>query len=121
MDSPSSPVKLLHFDMLLHEDAYAGCEPQLLLYDTAVEGMASVNDDARDVDRLDLLESLTMLGRHASFWAFAELPAYLSMLRFACEKMDWDLHRFRGYRTRIQYPVHGLQACMAFDVNTSAQ
>jgi hypothetical protein len=36
------------------------------------------------------------------------------MLLHLCERFGWDPARFRGYRTRIQYPVYGWQVCLAF-------
>lgn len=117
--APSIPVKILAFDMLLHDDAYPGAEPTLELYDTAVEGMASVNDAARDADRLDAHESIMVLGRGPNRLVLGEMPRYVTMLRYVCEKLGWDLARFRGYRCQIQYPMHGLQACMAFDAPES--
>jgi hypothetical protein len=113
--APSIPVKVLAFDMLLHDDAYPGAEPTLVLYDTAVEGMASVNDPTRDADRLDVHESIMVLGRGPNRLVQREMPRYVPMLQHVCEKLGWDLARFRGYRCQIQYPMHGLQVCMAFD------
>ncbi|MCP3904484.1 MAG: hypothetical protein GY715_12725 [Planctomycetes bacterium] len=113
--SPCVPVKWLVFDMLLHEDAYAGSEPSLMLYDTSVNGMASVNDPARDADRLDLHESVTVLGRGTTRLQVDEMPRYREMVVFAAETLGWDLERFRGYRCRIQYPMHGMQVCMVMD------
>lgn len=113
--APSVPVKQLVFDLLLHENAYPGANPELLLYDTAVDGMASVNDAARDADRLDAIESVTMLGRGRSNLGVQEMPRYAAMIDHVCTKVGWDAAKFRGYRCRIQYPMHGLQACLAFD------
>ncbi|MHC5113846.1 MAG: hypothetical protein ACYTGP_05400 [Planctomycetota bacterium] len=113
--SPSVPVKWLVFDMLLHEDAYPGAEPSLLLYDTSVNGMASVNDPARDADRLDLHESITVLGRGPDRLQVDEMPGYREMVAFAAAELGWDLEPFRGYRCRIQYPMHGVQVCMVMD------
>ena len=113
--APAIPVKELIFDVLLHDDAFPGADPDLILYDTAVDGMASVNDRARDSDQLDMRESITMLGRGVSRIELDEMPSYRALLLHACETLGWDGGALRGYRCRIQYPMHGLQACMAFD------
>ena len=113
--APSVPVKLLNFDVLFHEEVFPGAEPGLVMYDTAVDGMASVNDPARDADRLDVRESITMLDRSRDALAFPEMPRYQDMLRHVCSKLNWDLARFRGFRCRMQYPMHGTQVCMAFN------
>jgi hypothetical protein len=117
--APSIPVKLLVFDLLLHEEAFAGASPELMMYDTAVDGMASVNDPARDADRLVAAETIAVLGRGAAGLALSEMPRYVPMLQFVSGKLGWDLDRFRGYRCRVHYPMHGLQVCMAFDAPPS--
>ena len=113
--APSVPVKLLVFDVLLHADAYPGAEPVLYMYDTTVEGMASVNDPARDADRLDVQERVSVLGRDVAALTLTEMPRYGEMLGHVTERLVWDLSAFRGYRCRIQYPMYGAQACLAFD------
>jgi len=42
-DSPV-PTKKTVLDVFVHEDAYPGAEPELLLYDTTSDGTADVND-----------------------------------------------------------------------------
>ncbi len=117
--APSVPVKLLNFDMLLHRDVYPVAQPTLLVYDTAVEGMASVNDPARDADRLLVHESLTVLPHDVSAWQIPEVPKYLAILQHVIQRLGHqaplELDQFRGIRCRIQYPLYGSQACMAFD------
>ena len=113
--APSVPVKTLHFDLLLHDDAYPEARPTLLVYDTAVEGMASVNDPARDADLLDVRESVTFLGRGREALPLDDMHRYVDMLDHVSGRLGWDLDAFRGFRCRIQYPMHGSQACLAFE------
>lgn len=117
--APSVPVRSLIFDLLLHESITLTREPELVFYDTAVDGMASVNDATRDVDRLELDERIEYLGMETRLLQITELPRYIPMLKHLCEQRGWTLHQFRAYRCRMQYPMHGLQACMAFDVPTA--
>jgi len=112
--APCVPVKALVFDVLLHESVYSGSEPALMIYDTTIEGMASVNDPVRDADRLDLRESIMVLGRDVRQFELEEMPHYIDMLRHAGATLGWDLAAFRGYRCTIQYPMHGSQVCMVF-------
>lgn len=111
---PPIPVATLVFDVLLHEDAFPGAEPELLIYDTGYEGIANVNDRDRDLDRMDIAEHVEYLGRDASGLQISELPRYGEVLAHLAERFGWDLRGFRAYRTRIQYPVHGWQVCLAF-------
>ena len=114
--APVIPVKQLVFDVLLHEDVYPGSEPSLRMYDTVVEGLASVNDASRDPDVLDSHEELLVLGRDARRYSMVELPRYGELLAHACDALNWDPSGFRGYRCRVQYPMHGCQVCMVLDV-----
>jgi hypothetical protein len=119
--APSVPVRSLIFDLLLHESITLTREPELVFYDTAVEGMASVNDATRDVDRLELDERIEYLGMETRLLQIAELPRYIPMLEHLCTRRNWNLPEFRAFRCRMPYPMHGLQACMAFDVPASPQ
>ena len=79
-----TPTKTLLFDVLVHESIYPGSEPSLLLYDTALDGVADVNDRSRDIDRLDLLlEQIQPLGRGAAALRLARIPRYVEMVRHA--------------------------------------
>jgi len=112
---PALPVAVLVFDVLLHEDAFPGSEPRLFTYDTGYDGPANVNDPARDVDRVDLHESIEFLGHDLRRLTMPEIPKYGDILTHLSAQFGWDPSRFRGYRTRIQYPVYGWQTCMAFE------
>ncbi len=108
------PFKVLMFDALLHEDVFPGVEPELIIYDTAFDGIASANDPARDIDQLDMCESIQPLGWDIAKFRAAEVPRYAELLRHVCSKLNWDGTRFRGYRCRIEYPLYGSQVLMAF-------
>jgi hypothetical protein len=108
------PTQTLILDVLLHEDVWPGCEPELVVYDTVVRGVANPNDASRNFDRLDVAESIEFLGRGAAnFWA-AEVEDYPRLIEYACGKLGWDAEKFRGYRCRIRYPIYGSQVCMSF-------
>ncbi|MHC5210695.1 MAG: hypothetical protein ACYTG2_08250 [Planctomycetota bacterium] len=111
---PAIPVAGLVFDVLLHEDAFPGSEPRLLVYDTGYDGIANVNDRERDIDRVDLHESVEFLGADMRRVQAAELPRYGEMLMHLAERFGWEPERLRAYRTRIQYPVYGWQVCLSF-------
>lgn len=111
----STPVKTLHFDVLVHEDVYGGRDPNLFIYDTALDGVANINDAARDIDRLDMLESIHNLGVGPSRWRSADVPDYAELVREVCTRLGWNAMAFRGYRCRIDYPIYGSQVVMAFD------
>jgi len=110
-----TPAKKLHFDVFVHQDVYPGSDPELLIYDTVLEGVADVNDHGRDIDRLDLVESIEPLGQSAARFRAASIPAYTALLDLVRSKMGWETEPIRGYRCRIDYPIYGSQVAMTFD------
>ena len=112
---PAIPVGSLVFDAILHEEVFAGSDPKLLVYDTGYDGIANVNDEARDIDRVDVNESIEFLGHDMRRFGASEIPRYSEMLMHLADRFGWDPARFRGYRTRIRYPVYGWQVCLAFE------
>jgi len=110
----STPARGLVFDVLVHTEVYPGAEPELAIYDTALNGVADVNDRSRDVDRLDLLEMITHLGTGPARLRAAGAPRYADLLRHVFARTGWDASRFRGYRVRIDYPLYGSQVALSF-------
>jgi hypothetical protein len=110
----TAPAKLLQFDVLVHEDLYKGQDPSLRLYDTSFDGVASANDASRDIDRLDMLESVEPLGVGASKFRSGDVPRYAELIGHTLGRADWDGVRLRGYRCRIDYPVYGSQVMLTF-------
>jgi hypothetical protein len=110
----SIPAKLLHFDTLLHQDLATDPDPALLIYDTALEGVADVNDPARDIDRMDTGETIQHMGRGISRLRAPEIPQYERLLKMVFDKLGWNADDFRAYRCRIDYPLYGSQVVMAW-------
>jgi hypothetical protein len=110
-----SPVKSLLFDVFLHEDVYPGADAALSIYDTVLEGVASVNDRSRDIDRFDLAETVQPLGRGVAKARAAEVFHSFDVLRHVYATTGWEGEQFRGYRCRIEYPVYGSQVAMSFE------
>jgi len=110
----TTPTKTLIFDLLMHQQVYSGADPELLIYDTAVNGVADMNDVTRDIDRLDLKETIEPLGTGTARFRVAEVGHYAEILRHVFAKLGWDEREFRGYRCKVQYPVYGAQFYMAF-------
>ena len=108
------PSKLLLMNVLLHEDVWPG-DPQLLIYDMHVHGVAAPLDPSRDFDRLDMMEGLQALGKGAARFRASEVGRHVEMVQFICDKMGWDSERLRGYRLRVQYPLLHTQYCILFD------
>jgi len=111
----STPSQVLQFDAFIHEDLFAGADPALRIYDTSFEGVADPNDPSREIDRLDLMETIESLGTGVTRCRSADVSRYAELLRLVCDKLKWDGRTFRGYRCRIDYPIYGSQVAMAWD------
>lgn len=108
-----TPSRALCFDLFVHEDLFPGQDPELFLYDTALEGVADVNDRARDLDRLDLPESVARVSADATGLRLAEMPRYPELPAHLCAGLGWQLDRMRAWRCRIEFPPHGAQVVLA--------
>lgn len=108
------PSKLLQFDVLVHESLDTS-RPWLRIYDTAFEGVANVNDPARDADILDMVESIETLGTGVSRFRSSNSPAYVELLRHACVRLGYDGGVLSGYRCVVDFPVYGSQVTMVFE------
>ncbi|MDX2146238.1 MAG: hypothetical protein SFZ23_01850 [Planctomycetota bacterium] len=107
------PARELVFDLLVHEELYHGCEPELLIYDTVWRGAANPNDRRRDIDRLDILDSIRVLGRGVASCRAAELPRHVELIENVCASQGWSASSFRAFRCHSHYPVYGSQFSQA--------
>lgn len=108
------PCEVLQFDVLVHEDLYPGQIPDLCIYDTSFEGAASPNDPARDMDRIDLLESIEPLGQGLARLRSTDVDRYADLIRHVATRAEFDPARLRGFRCRTDYPLYGSQITMVF-------
>ncbi len=108
------PSRRTHFDVFVHKDLYTQSFPELRIYDTTINGQADINDPSRDVDQLDLLESIENLGSGLSRFGSSFVPKYRQMLEEVCSTLQFDGSSLRGYRCISDYPIYGSQYAMVF-------
>lgn len=108
------PAKRLYLDVFVEREVYPGREPELVLYDTTIDGVANVNDPGRDIDRLDLYETIQPLGTGLAKAAIPDLPRWTDALSHVLARLGWEEGDFRGYRVEIDYPIYGSQIVVAF-------
>jgi len=108
------PSKRMQFDVLVHKDLYNRSFPELRIYDTTINGQADINDPARDMDQLDLMESIENLGAGLNRFGSSSVPKYRTMLEEVCSTLGYDGTALRGYRCTADYPIHGSQTAMIF-------
>ncbi|MFN7021056.1 MAG: hypothetical protein ACK4WH_06980 [Phycisphaerales bacterium] len=108
------PAKSLQFDLVVEESLFGTQEPMLRLYDTAFEGVADAFDPRRDLDRLDMLESIVPLGRGLTGVRSGVAPRYQELMHRVMREVGCDPARFTTYRCAISYPLYGSQTAMVF-------
>ncbi len=108
------PTKLLVFDVFMHRSIGMPV-PELLIYDTTIDGTANPNDPTRDPDRLDLDESLEHVGTGMPAFRSPDVPNYRDVVDHVFTSMEWDPAAYDLHRVRIEYPVYGTQVAMVFD------
>ena len=113
-----TPAKTLVFDVLVHQGLYPGQTPSLNVYRTV--GVFNRGESNREMDRLDVLETIQPLGQGLPKFRSADTPAYLDMLRHICQQRQWDESQLRGYRCRVEYPIYSAELVTSFDVPSTA-
>lgn len=108
------PSRRMQFDVLIHRDLYASALPELRIYDTCIQGQADINDPSRDIDQLDLLESIENLGSGLNRFGSSHVPKYRTMISEVCATLGFDPELLRGYRVGTDYPIYGSQTAMLF-------
>ncbi|MCP5021982.1 MAG: hypothetical protein GY930_09400 [bacterium] len=111
---PGMCTRKLVFDLLLHEDVFAGRSPELLFYDTTSQGPVVAGDPKRELDRRHFSQSIETIGTDLRRARLLEFPAYGKLLENVFEKMKWRDFKFRAYRMEITYPLTGIQVSFAF-------
>jgi hypothetical protein len=84
------------------------------MFDTVVRGITHPDNPARQGDRIEMLESITPLGRGIEAFRLSEFPRYTELLSYFCEKEGWNPKAFRGFRCKIRFPLYGSQIGLAF-------
>ena len=108
------PAKLLLMNVLMHEDIWQG-DPQAMVYDMRIRGMAAPDDPARELDRIDTMDTVQPLGKGAARFRASEVGQHVEMVQYICDTMGWNSDKLRGYRLRVQYPMFNGQYCIAFN------
>jgi len=117
MEAMEMPSQRLVMDFLVHPEVWPGIEPELMVYNTMVRGVALPYDRTRDGDRFDLLEDMRCIGTGIECCRIGEAPRYVELLKWTCEQRGWDPSCFRVYRCDSRYPVVGMQYTLAFRLN----
>lgn len=112
---PDVPVKMMVCDCLLHEEAFPGSTPELMVFNPGARGPANPVDPLREIDRVEVPEVAEVVGKRPDRFEVAEVPRYAGMLERVSREFGWSLSEFRVIRVRMVYPVHGFQFVIAME------
>lgn len=113
------PVERLIFDAIIHEDVLGPAGAQLALYDTSTRGIADINDRARDIDKVDLSETLRPLGRGIDRCRLSDVPWYDGLLERITTTLGYDASKLVTSRTTIDFPLHATQIAITYEAQTA--
>ncbi|MEP0845907.1 MAG: hypothetical protein HRF50_03690 [Phycisphaerae bacterium] len=108
------PCKVAVLDAFVEQNVFVEGLPKLYIYDTAISGVADMNDPKRDLDRLDFREAVESLGNGVMGIRIVEIPHYSEIIAEVFQRIGRSPEQFRGYRCRTQYPLYGTQYAMGF-------
>jgi len=102
-----SPCKTLVRDIYIHEDLYPGMVPDITLHIPSPKGAETVRQPGLHgrLNTLDLATPVESLGLGMNSIAIRGVRRYPELVHDVFERAGWDPSKFRGYRTRVTYPV----------------
>jgi len=115
------PTKRLELALLVHDDAWIGCDFSLRAYDTAGRGLITLPDPAREFDRLSLDAKIARSPAHAEALRASPVPNYSVILEHLMAPLGWTWERssgspaFRTIRCEIAYPMYGAQIVLVHE------
>lgn len=110
---PSSPMRMMVFDLILHRDVYPAHPAELLGYDTTMRGSADVNDASRTADVIPIDEELLEVGPGVERLRLPEFPKYSELLRSVTNTLGLAPEEFRAFRVKHAFPLPGTQLTLA--------
>lgn len=113
------PVVTLVSDVIIHGNIFEKIDPELFVYNTMSRGGADIEDPTRDVDRVATNDEIIHLGPGLANLDIHEVPRYIDMVNYLCERNGYDPKEFRTHRLQVQYPIYGFQYVIAYKVPSS--
>ena len=114
-DCIAHPIRRQAMAVLVHDDAWPGCDFSLRIYDTAVRGTVDRPDPDRDPDLLPLDVAITRSRATPEALRAFPVPRYAEILRTLTDARGWTLNApdgtpaFRMWSCDAVYPLYGSQ------------
>jgi hypothetical protein len=99
----TSPTGVLILDKLVHRPTFPqlDCEFTVHWVDNPAFPAGTENDTG-----LQFCERLVKLDAGVDGARTHEVPQYIEMLEFVCDRFNWKIEDFDVYRVRVEYPLH---------------
>ncbi|MGD8452595.1 MAG: hypothetical protein PVJ57_12315 [Phycisphaerae bacterium] len=108
------PCKLLIQDTLVYRGVFEPNQREVAVY-TDHRGVDAAPFD-RKCDKLRADVSAVFMGSGIHVLNVEEVPIYEDLMRFAFERMNWNIDDFDLYRVRIRYPLMPSSLVSRFDL-----
>jgi hypothetical protein len=97
----------LLMNIVVHRDAWPGCDFSLHAYDNAGRGFAAPGPLLWSADRLDLEAPVTRSDVTPAVLRSSPVPRYHELLTHITGPLGWNLAEFRQFSCEIVYPIYG--------------
>ena len=99
----TTPVGVLILDKLVHRPTFPHLDTDFTVHwvDNPAFPAGSEDDSA-----LQFCERLVKLDAGVDGARTHEVPQYIEMLEFVCDRFKWKIEDFDVYRVRVEYPLH---------------
>ncbi|MGH7242875.1 MAG: hypothetical protein ACREJD_05600 [Phycisphaerales bacterium] len=110
------PTETMILDLHMHESAYEKVSPRAFVFydDIAAMGSMEMLDDERY--QLPIRVNVQNLGRDPARAQTLEVPQYLKMAEYVCERAGWKAKEFNIFRCRVEYPPMPSTLLMRYEV-----
>jgi len=97
-----TPTTLLIFDMIIHQPTFQklALELSVMAY-----GSAPALHTGHPSLKLPFSERVVAMGMGSDAVLTREVPRYLELVQYICDRMGWRLEDMAIYRARIEYPM----------------
>jgi hypothetical protein len=117
-DAVGQATKRLMLNILVHQDAWPGCDFSVTAFDTALRGMVDLPNKDRESDRLSLDSEVVRTQATREALRSSPIPNYERILRHLTTEQNWKLEDSRGAATfrmfsvDLLYPLYGAEVLL---------
>jgi hypothetical protein len=106
-DAVAHAYKRLTLTMLVHRGAWVGCDFALRAYDTATRGLVALPDPVRELDRLEIDESVLCTDDAREALQRSPVRGHADMVTAVVSPHAWEVSEFRAFHCEVLYPLYG--------------